>query len=166
MLVRHEYMLTGSTVHRRAKLNLAIQEGAAAFLIAAPSPGLGPVTGSALPRPGNTAIPALGISAEAAAQITKVPHPKVRVRVATELQPDAQTETIVLDLPGYGPGRVVVSAHIDGHALGQSALDNATGVAIALALARTAAPYVETMPHGLKICLFSAEEWALTGSLR
>ena len=57
-----------------------------------------------------------------------------------------------------------MSAHIDGHAPGESALDNATGVAVALALARAAAPYVKTLRRGLMVCLFSAEEWALTGS--
>ena len=82
---------------------------------------------------------------------------------ATE-QPEAVTETLVLDIPGRGPDRVVLSAHIDGHSLAESALDNATGVAAALALARAVAPFVADMPRGLTVCLFSAEEWALTGS--
>ncbi len=72
----------------------------------------------------------------------------------------------MLDLPGAGPGRVVLSAHIDGHALAESALDNGTGVVAALALARAAAPHVARLPRGLTLCLFSAEEWALTGSRR
>jgi Zn-dependent M28 family amino/carboxypeptidase len=78
--------------------------------------------------------------------------------------PEAKTETLILDLPGAGPDRVVLSAHIDGHAAGESALDNATGVALALSLARRLAPYCSGLPRGLTVCLFSAEEWALTGS--
>lgn len=163
-LVRHEFMLATNTVHRRVKLNAAIEAGAAAFLIAAPTLGLGPVTGSGVTRKGVSAIPALGISGEAAERIMTASCARVRIRLATALQPDAQTETIVLDLPGRDADYVVLSAHIDGHALGESALDNATGVAVALSLARAAAPYAKALPRGLKICLFSAEEWALSGS--
>src|SRR5262249_57252928 len=47
---------------------------------------------------------------------------------------------------------------------GESAMDNATGVAVALGLARVLAPHVSGCPRGLRICLFSAEEWGLVGS--
>jgi aminopeptidase YwaD len=163
-LVRHEYMFASDTVHRWVKLRAAIDAGAAAFLIAAPTRGLGAVSGSALTNDTVTPIPAFGISAETAEQIIVAAPARIRIRLTTELRPKAQTETIVLDIPGEGPERVVLSAHIDGHALGESALDNATGVALALALARAAAPHEGILPRGLTICLFSAEEWALTGS--
>ena len=163
-LVRHDYMFGTDTVHRRLKLDAAIAAGAAAFLIASTEPGLGAVSGSAglttVPR----RIPGFGISAEAAARLTAVSNPRVRLHVASKFLPDARTETLILDLPGAGPDRVVLSAHIDGHAAGESALDNATGVALALSLARRVAPYVSGLPRGLTVCLFSAEEWALTGS--
>src|SRR4029450_5912043 len=71
---------------------------------------------------------------------------------------------LIADLPGRGPDWVVVSAHIDGHPHGESAMDNATGVAVALGLARLLAPHVSECPRGLRICLFSAEEWGLIGS--
>jgi len=164
VLVRHEYMFATETVHRRIKLNAAIEAGAAAFLIAAPTDGMGAVSGSGVTADGLRPIPALGISAEAAARIAAASDARIDVRVATEFLPEATTETLVLDLPGLGPERVVLSAHIDGHAPGESALDNATGVAAALALARAAAPYVAELPRGLTLCLFCAEEWALTGS--
>jgi aminopeptidase YwaD len=76
----------------------------------------------------------------------------------------ARTRMLIADLPGRGPDWVVVSAHIDGHPHGESAMDNATGVAVALSLARLLAPQVSECPRGLRICLFSAEEWALAGS--
>jgi Zn-dependent M28 family amino/carboxypeptidase len=43
-------------------------------------------------------------------------------------------------------------------------MDNASGVAVALALARAFAPHVAACRLGLTVCLFSAEEWALAGS--
>ena len=108
-------------------------------------------------------IPALGISAEAAEALA-APGSRVRLTLEAEDQLDAATETLVLDLPGAGADRVVLSAHLDGHTLGESALDNATGLAAALALARAATPFIGRMPRGLTVCVFSAEEWALAGS--
>jgi hypothetical protein len=163
-LVRHDYMFGTDTVHRRLKLDAAIAAGAAAFLIAATEPGLGAVSGSAGLTTASRRIPGFGISAEAAARLTAVSDARVRFHVASKFLPDARTETLVLDLPGTGPDRVVLSAHIDGHAAGESALDNATGVALALSLARRLAPYCSALRRGLTVCLFSAEEWALTGS--
>jgi hypothetical protein len=163
VLVRHEYPFAAWTIHRRIKLGAAIEAGAAAFLIAQPEPGIGPVSGSAGMTVGGRMIPALGISAEAAARLS-APGSRVRLLLDATEQPDAATETLVLDLPGKGPERVVLSAHIDGHSLGESGLDNATGVAAALSLARAVAPFVAAMPRGLTVCVFSAEEWALTGS--
>ena len=58
----------------------------------------------------------------------------------------------------------MLSAHIDGHDGGESAMDNASGVAAALAAARALAPHVPSFRRGLRLAFFSVEEWALTGS--
>jgi aminopeptidase YwaD len=76
----------------------------------------------------------------------------------------ARTRMLIADLPGRGQDWVVVSAHIDGHPHGESAMDNASGVAVALGLARLIAPHASASPRGLRICLFSAEECGLIGS--
>ena len=76
----------------------------------------------------------------------------------------AETRMLVLDLPGRGPDWIVVSAHLDGHPHGESAIDNASGVAVALALARALAPKIAQCPRGLRVLLTSAEEWGLVGS--
>jgi len=163
LLVRHDYGFGTGSVHRRQKLMCATDAGAAAFLIAKAIPGIGPVSGSS-GRNGGTGIPALGLSSEAAATIA-APRRSACIKIIVEGQDTpATTEVLVLDLPGSGPGYVVVSAHIDGHPLGESAIDNATGVVAAMALARAAAPIMSQFSRGLRICLFGAEEWALVGS--
>ena len=165
VMVRHEYPFATGHVHRRVKLALAQQMGAAGFLIAHPEAGVGPVSGSS-GRNGGAGIPALGIGAETADALRRLPDgtlPTVRMVIDGEDHP-ARTSMLIADLPGRGPDWVVVSAHIDGHPLGESAIDNATGVAVALALARLLAPRVSECPRGLRICLFSAEEWGLVGS--
>jgi aminopeptidase YwaD len=165
VLVRHEYPFATGHVHRRVKLGLAQERGAVGFLIAYPERGIGPISGSS-GRGGGPGIPALGVGAEAASAFAAAADgalPTARLRINAE-DFTGTTSVLTLDLPGAGPDRVVVSAHVDGHPHGESAIDNATGVAVALALARTLAPHIAPLPHGLRICLFGAEEWGLVGS--
>jgi aminopeptidase YwaD len=165
VMVRHEYPFATGHVHRRVKLGLAKQMGAVGFVIAHPEGGVGPVSGSS-GRNGGAGIPALGIGVEAAQALRCSPDGKLataRMVIDGDDHP-ARTRTLIADLPGRGPHWVVVSAHIDGHPHGESAIDNATGVAVALALLRQLAPHVSECPRGLRICLFSAEEWGLVGS--
>jgi len=139
--------------------------GAVGFLIVHPEIGIGPVSGSS-GRNGGSGIPALGVSAEAADVFRWSPDgvlPTARMVIDGEDYP-ARTHMLIADVPGRGPDWVVVSAHIDGHPHGESAIDNATGVAVALALARLLAPHAAEFSRGLRICLFSAEEWGLAGS--
>ncbi len=165
VLATHEYPFATWTMHRRAKLRAAEEAGAAAFLVVQPEPGVGPVSGSS-GRAGGEGIPALGLSAEGGAMLRAAGGGgrRVRITVQGEDLPAATTPTLVLDLPGRGPDRVVLSAHLDGHPLGESAIDNASGLAVTIALARAAAPAVEGLPRGLTLCVFGAEEWALAGS--
>ena len=165
VMVRHEYPFTSAHVHRRVKLSLAQQMGAVGFLIAHPQRGVGAVSGSS-GRNGGAGIPALGIGVEAADALCRLPDgtlPAARMIIDGDDHP-ARTHVLVADLPGRGPDWVVVSAHIDGHPHGESAMDNATGVAVALGLARLLAPHVDECPRGLRLCVFSAEEWGLIGS--
>jgi hypothetical protein len=165
VMVRHEYPFASGHVHRRVKLSLAQQMGAVGFLIAHPEGGVGAVSGSS-GRNGGAGIPALGIGVEAAEALRGLPDgtlPPARMVIDGDDHP-ARTRILLADLPGRGPDWVVVSAHIDGHPHGEGAMDNATGVAVALALARLLAPHVSECPRGLRMCLFSAEEWGLIGS--
>lgn len=162
VLVRHEYMFATETIHRRRKYQWALDHGAAGFLIANYLPGAGPVTGSS----GATAekgIPAAGISAETAEMLTNDGAGQVRLVVEAEDAP-RETANLILDLPGKSSEWVVLSAHIDGHHLAESAMDNATGLAAALSIASAIAPRADHQKRGLRVALFTIEEWALGGS--
>ncbi|MHA1108232.1 MAG: M28 family peptidase, partial [Alphaproteobacteria bacterium] len=161
-LVRHEYMFATGTVHRRRKYQWAMDRGAVGFLIACHLPGAGPVTGSSGATP-DRGIPAAGISAETAEALTANGPARIRLRIDTAEAP-RRTANLILDLPGAGPEWVVLSAHIDGHHLAQSAMDNATGLATVLAVAAAMAPKIRRFTRGLRIALFTVEEWALAGS--
>ncbi len=162
-LVRHEYMFSSQTIHRRKKLGWATERGAAGFLIANPEPGAGPVCGSS-GRAGGPGIPAAATDFDSSLRLK---NQKVRL-ILDGTDHESTTEILVLDLPGRTGNEteqwVVLSAHVDGHDLAESALDNATGVAVALAVTRALAPHLKDCERGLRLCIFSAEEWALAGS--
>jgi hypothetical protein len=164
VLVRHEYPFSAVHLHRRRKYGWALERGAAGFIIANPFPGAGPVSGSC-GRGGQVGIPAVAIDFESAARLAANGSrlPRVCLKVTGE-DYAAETGVVVLELPAQTDSWVVLSAHLDGHDLAESAMDNATGVTVALAVARAFAPQIARCRRGLKICLFSAEEWALAGS--
>lgn len=165
-LVRHEYPFTHDHVHRDVKVRMAEQGGADGFLIAYPEPGCGAISGSS-GRTGEAGIPSLGISAEAAARLSQMDGGYARARlVCVGRDVVAELATLVLTMPGNVDQTVVVSAHIDGHPLGESAIDNATGVAAAVALARAIGRKGRAGRRTVQVCIFSAEEWDLGGSRR
>ena len=163
-LVRHEYMFSTETVHRRMKYDAARSAGAVGFLIASHIPGEALVTGSS-GRNGPDDIPGAAITREGGEALAARNGANARVRLEIESATEPSTaESLALDLPGKTPELVVLSAHIDGHPLGESAMDNATGLAGVLSIGRALAPHIAEMARGLRICLFTLEEWALAGS--
>ena len=162
-LVRHELMFAPGTIHRRLKLRAAQEAGASAFLIAGPEPG-SLVTGSAR-DPGAPGIPAAGISPETAVAFARTPEgrPVARLHIETE-EASAKSTNLVFDIDGPGSDCVVLCAHLDGHDLAESAIDNASGLAVALEVVRRLAPGRAQWRRSLRLVFFTIEEWALTGS--
>jgi aminopeptidase YwaD len=162
-LVRHELMFAAGTIHRRRKYNMALDAGAVGFLIAGPMAGA-LVTGSSGRTEGD-GIPAAGVTPETAIRLARTAAGWPRVTLVIETKEyEAQTSTLLFELPGQTDEVVVLSAHVDGHDVNESAMDNASGVATALATIRAVASQVRTWQRGVRLAFFSAEEWALTGS--
>ena len=162
-LVRHELMFATGTVHRSRKYQMAVDHGAVGFLIAGPLAGA--VVAGSSGRLGAGDIPAAGISPETAACLatTGKSRPVVSFELETAESP-AEAFNLIFDMPGASDEWVVISAHIDGHEVGESAMDNASGVAAVLAVARALAGHVRRLRRGLRVIFFNVEEWALTGS--
>jgi len=166
VLVRHELMFVAGTIHRRRKYNMAIEAGAVGFLIAGPIAGA-LVTGSSGRGETDAGIPAAGIAQEVAARLVRTASGWARATLVIETEEyEAQTSTLLFDLHGQTDDVVVLSAHVDGHDISESAMDNASGVATALTVIRAVAPHVRRWQRGVRLAFFSAEEWALTGSAR
>jgi hypothetical protein len=157
VLLRHEYAFATDTIHRRVKLKAAADAGAGAVVMVQPFEGYGPVAGGANSCP----VPGFGVGIEGARRLIAAGRARFRLRAHHHA---ATAPQLILDIPGKGPGYVVLSAHLDGHELGESAIDNATGVAALMSIARVAAAMRDSLPRGLRVCVFGAEEWSLSGS--
>ncbi|MEM9394401.1 MAG: M28 family peptidase [Pseudomonadota bacterium] len=159
-MVRHEVMFSEDTFHRRKKLKLARAAGAVGVLVVSRLPGE-PVTGSA--RATEPTLPAVGISPETAAHLSRTSDREKRARIIIETdETSVEATNLIFDRPSTSGKTVVLSAHFDGHDLGESALDNASGVAACLEVARRLSR-VKTR-HGLRLVFFTVEEWGLLGS--
>jgi hypothetical protein len=160
VLVRHEFMVGTGHLHRRRKYDAAREAGAAGFVIACHVPGAGPVTGSSGDgSPGH--IPCAGVSFETGQALAARDGQAVTMEVGGSFA-QRTAENLFATLPGTGPELVVLSAHYDGHNLSESAIDNASGVACALAVARALRDM--DLKRGVELALFTIEEWALMGS--
>ena len=160
VMVRHEYMFDPNHVHRIWKYRAAVARGAAGFVVANPWADSGKVAGGlgfGDPAP----IPAVGVSQALAEQLHRMSASDSEVRMSVASRSSEQhAESLVLDVPGRNPEWVVVSAHLDGHSVAESAIDNASGVVAAIAVAEALAPIATTLKRGVRICLFNIEEWA------
>jgi len=157
-LVRHELMFVAGTIHRRRKYLAALEAGAVGFLIAGPLPGR-PVAGSSVSMVNVAVGQPRALRRSAAADSGVMPA----AGMPAPFYP-ASTRTLLFDLPGRTEECIVVSAHVDGHDGGESAMDNASGLASLLAATRALAPLVKDFRRGVRLAFFSVEEWALTGS--
>ncbi|TCI00130.1 Zn-dependent exopeptidase M28 [Roseococcus sp. SYP-B2431] len=154
VLLAHEYAFAAGTIHRRVKLGAAAAAGAAAVVMVHPA---GPVSGGANLCP----VPGFGLGADGARRLRAAGRARFLIQGREAV---ATARNLILALRGRGPGHVVLSAHLDGHPPGESAIDNGSGVAGVLALARAAKPLLEKAGRGLMVCVFGAEEWSLSGS--
>jgi aminopeptidase YwaD len=162
VLVRHEFMMGGGHMHRRRKYDAARAAGAAAFVIAYHEPGGLAVTGSSGDG-GDGHIPAVGVSLESAERLAGCAGQPITLQTSGQFS-DSVAENLIVDMPGTGNDRVVLSAHYDGHDPAVSAIDNASGVISAIAAAEALRDIVPGLPRGLELALFTVEEWALIGS--
>lgn len=160
----------GQRIHRREKYGRAVEAGAVGFLFANHLPGMLAPTGSL--RGGRVGeIPGLGLSHEdgfALARHCRRGQAVVELHVHNESGP-TEAWHVVGEVPGSKAGTteeeiIVIGGHYDGHDIAQGAMDNASGVAVLLELARTFAPLRGQLPRTLRFIAFAVEELGVLGS--
>lgn len=157
----------GRWVHRREKYGRAVAGGAAGFLFVNHLPGMLSPTGSL--RPGELAeIPAVGLSREDGFVIQRLLRSKEPVELEMHLTNrtgPAQFSHVVGEMPGRRHDEViVVGAHYDGHDISQGAVDDASGTALVMELARLFAPLAGQLRRTLRFETYAAEELGVFGS--
>lgn len=159
---------TGKRVHRRTKYGWAVQYGAAGFIFMNHNPGQLPPTGSLRPsyRMGGE-VPGVGVSLETGSHMLRLAggRPlKVRISDGSRVIPDSESANIVAELPGATDEWIVVGGHYDGHDISQGAMDNLSGTAVTMEMARAFKPLEGKLRRGIRFMCFGCEEIGVTGS--
>jgi len=159
---------TGKRVHRRTKYGYAVKYGATGFIFMNHNPGQLEPTGSLRPsyRMGGE-IPGIGVSLETGSLMLRLAKDKpLRVKFTdnSKVIPDSVSANIIAELPGKNDEWIVVGGHYDGHDISQGAMDNLSGTAVTMELARVLKPYEGKFKRGIRFICFGCEEIGVTGS--
>ena len=149
---------------RRVTVLNAQEAGAAAFVVATPWSGRDEVRRVTLLDPDGIRIPAMAASREVGEALAAAAADGLTVRLVTTGRVETRpVRSILAELPGSEPGRVVmVGAHLDSSMDGPGVVDDGTGVAAILELARAAAG---ARPRAtVRFAFWAAEEIGLYGS--
>jgi Zn-dependent M28 family amino/carboxypeptidase len=159
----------GRWIHRREKYGRAVTAGAVGFIFVNHLPGMLAPTGSL--RPGRVAdIPAVGLSHEDGFVIRRLLRSgepvELEMRLVNHTRP-AHFSHIIGEVPGRERDQVVVvGAHYDGHDISQGAVDDASGTAIVMELARIFVPLSGKLRRTLRFEAYAAEELGVLGSTK
>jgi Iap family predicted aminopeptidase len=151
-------------LHRSEKYQRSVMAGAVGWIFMNHYPAFGPPTGGISPI-----VPAIGISYEDGMYLGRLleGNGRVLLRLETKCRNlEVNTWNVVADLPGSGDVDewVVYGAHYEGHDIAVGALDDATGAAVVMEIARIMARERENIERSMRFILFGAEEIGLHGS--
>ena len=151
-------------LHRSEKYQRSIISGAAGWIFMNHYPAYGPPTGGVSPI-----IPAVGVSYEDGMYLARQLDRKGRVKLrleATCKNLDVDTWNVVAEIRGTDSTDkwVVYGAHYEGHDISVGALDDATGAACVMEIARILSKEREHLKRNIRFILFGAEEIGLYGS--
>ncbi|TVQ24476.1 MAG: M20/M25/M40 family metallo-hydrolase [Spirochaetaceae bacterium] len=152
--------------HRRTKYGRSVQYGAKAFLFMNSQPGMLPQAGSTRQNRAGE-IPAVTIPFEHGQRLKQLlSRGDVEVHLETKNENyEHETYNIVADLPGRTDNEiVVVGAHYDCHDNAHGAVDNGSGVALTLEIARALRTEGHRFHKTIRFVFLAVEEMASVGS--
>jgi len=161
---------SGKRVHRRTKYGYAVEYGAIGFIFMNHNPGQLAPTGSLRPsyKMGGE-IPGIGVSLETGSlmlRLAKGGPLKVGFRDESRVIPNTVSANIIAELLGSSKKDewIVVGGHYDGHDIAHGAMDNLSGAAVTMELARVLKTYEEKFKRSIRFICFACEEIGVTGS--
>jgi hypothetical protein len=156
---------------RRSGPSAAAKRGAIAYLVRSLATGVSrePHTGALNYAPDAPKIPAAALSVIDAEQLERLAAAgtpiRIRLKLASTTTP-ATGWTVVGDIPGtLHPEQVILlGGHLDSWDPGTGAIDDGTGIAIAVAAARLAGAASHPPLRTLRVVMFGAEEMDFTNA--
>ncbi len=156
----------GPWIHRREKYGRAVKYGALGFIFMNHLPGLLAPTGSLRPgHPGE--IPAVGLAHEEGFTLQrwcKRGRVVLEMNLQNEARPTEAHHVIGEVAGGVDQETIIIGAHYDGHDISQGAMDDGSGIALLLELARLFSPLAGQFPRTLRFIAFAVEELGVLGS--
>jgi len=161
---------SGQRIHRRTKYGYAVEKGAIGFIFMNHNPGQLPPTGSLRPayKMGGE-IPGIGISLETGELMLRLAKNRpLKARILDESigLPGSVSSNIVAELPGSSKQDewILVGGHYDGHDIAQGAMDNLSGVAVLMEMARALKGCKGLFKRSIRFICFGCEELGVTGA--
>jgi aminopeptidase Y len=150
--------------YRRDQVLAAQEAGAAGFVAAYPQAGAGAALRPTLIDPDGLRIPAVGASLPVAQALVAAAEAGSTARLVTNASTaEAATRSIIAELPGSDPGRVVMlGAHLDSVVDGPGINDDGSGVAALLELASALGGSIPGAT--IRLAFWSGEELGIRGS--
>ncbi|MFB6157178.1 MAG: M28 family peptidase [Haloferacaceae archaeon] len=149
-------------VHRLETFGAAVEAGAVGFVFANHVEGQLPPTGT-LAFDAEAAAPGVGVSHETGERLRDRTGERVRLTVDAETV-DGESRNVVGRVGPESDEELVLLAHYDAHDVGEGALDNGCGVAVAVTAARLLAAADADLARGVRVALVGCEETGLVGS--
>ncbi|MFB6280712.1 MAG: M28 family peptidase [Haloferacaceae archaeon] len=154
-------------VHRLETFGAAVEAGAEGFVFANHRPGQLPPTGT-LGFDAEAPAPGVGVSHETGERLRANgggDDGSEEVRLVVESETVAgESRNVVGRVGPRTAEEVVLVAHYDAHDVGEGALDNGCGVAVAVAAAALLAAGEPDLERGVRVALVGCEETGLVGS--
>ncbi|MFC4358767.1 M28 family metallopeptidase [Halobium salinum] len=152
-------------IHRREKYYYAVEAGAAAFVFENHVEGCLPPTGSVGTAEAPVGdIPAVGVSREAGARLTRrFEGESVTVTTDCDVH-DARSGNVHAKLGPDTDEELLVTSHVDAHDIAEGAMDNGAGTATVVELAHALAEREDELDTRVRFVCFGAEEVGLVGS--
>jgi len=151
-------------LHRTEKYDLAVESGAVGFVFSTTTEGCLPQTGTIGDNEGE--IPAVGVSSELGNRLGRhCDAGDPTVELAIECERTDGTSRYVEGVLGPDTDReVLVTCHVDSHDIAEGAIDNGTGTALVVEVARLLSTALDRLGTAVRFVAFGAEEIGLFGS--
>lgn len=156
----------GRWIHRGEKYGAAAEAGAAAFLFRNHIAGALPPTGSIGGKEGPGPIPTVGVSKEVGDRLVRYCEDgAIEATLTIECRNEPTTSPNIEAVVGPDTEQeVLVTGHVDGHDISESANDNGVGTVLTVEVGRLLAQMEDELETKVRLLVFGSEEVGLFGA--